>query len=86
MDRLIYSALSGMRSSMEKQRVLASNMANAVLRIFEPIFLLFLIFCPMAPRQYLLVFELLRLLLDLLQNRNDLLVDRFAAHNLDGGL
>ena len=29
MDRLIYSALSGMRSSMEKQRVLASNMANA---------------------------------------------------------
>lgn len=29
MDRLIYSALSGMRSSMEHQRVLASNMANA---------------------------------------------------------
>ena len=29
MDRLIYSALSGMRSSMEQQRVLASNMANA---------------------------------------------------------
>ena len=29
MDRLIYSALSGMRSSMERQRVLASNMANA---------------------------------------------------------
>jgi len=29
MDRLIYTALSGMRSSMEQQRVLASNMANA---------------------------------------------------------
>ena len=29
MDRLIYSALSGMRSSMEHQRVIASNMANA---------------------------------------------------------
>lgn len=29
MDRLIYQALSGMRSSMEHQRVLASNMANA---------------------------------------------------------
>ena len=29
MDRLIYSALSGMQSSMAKQRVLANNMANA---------------------------------------------------------
>lgn len=29
MDRLIYSALSGMHSSMEKQRVLANNLANA---------------------------------------------------------
>lgn len=29
MDRLIYTALSGMRASMDQQRVLASNMANA---------------------------------------------------------
>ena len=29
MDRLIYTALSGMRSSMDQQRVIASNMANA---------------------------------------------------------
>lgn len=29
MDRLIYTALSGMQGSMAKQRVLASNMANA---------------------------------------------------------
>jgi len=29
MDRLIYTALSGMRSSMDRQRVIASNMANA---------------------------------------------------------
>ena len=29
MDRLIYTALSGMQASMERQRVLASNMANA---------------------------------------------------------
>lgn len=28
MDRLIYTALSGMQSSMQRQRVLASNMAN----------------------------------------------------------
>lgn len=29
MDRLIYTALSGMNASMERQRVIASNMANA---------------------------------------------------------
>ena len=29
MDRLIYTALSGMQSSMNRQRVIASNMANA---------------------------------------------------------
>ncbi|MCP5395384.1 MAG: flagellar basal body rod protein FlgF [Sphingomonadaceae bacterium] len=29
MDRLIYTALSGMRASMDQQRVLANNMANA---------------------------------------------------------
>lgn len=29
MDRLIYTALSGMQASMERQRVIASNMANA---------------------------------------------------------
>ena len=29
MDRLIYTALSGMRASMDRQRVVASNMANA---------------------------------------------------------
>lgn len=29
MDKLIYQALSGMRSSMEHQRVIASNMANS---------------------------------------------------------
>ena len=29
MDRLIYTALSGMRASMDSQRVIASNMANA---------------------------------------------------------
>ena len=29
MDRLIYTALSGMDASMERQRVIASNMANA---------------------------------------------------------
>lgn len=29
MDRLIYTALSGMNGSMERQRVIASNMANA---------------------------------------------------------
>jgi flagellar basal-body rod protein FlgF len=29
MDRLIYTALSGMRASMDRQRVIASNMANA---------------------------------------------------------
>ncbi|WP_347303459.1 flagellar basal body rod protein FlgF [Croceibacterium sp. TMG7-5b_MA50] len=29
MDRLIYTALSGMRASMDQQRVTASNMANA---------------------------------------------------------
>jgi flagellar basal-body rod protein FlgF len=29
MDRLIYTALSGMKSSMDRQRVIASNMANA---------------------------------------------------------
>lgn len=29
MDRLIYTALSGMRASMDQQRVVASNMANA---------------------------------------------------------
>jgi flagellar basal-body rod protein FlgF len=29
MDRLIYTALSGMQSSMTRQRVIASNMANA---------------------------------------------------------
>lgn len=29
MDRLIYTALSGMRSSMDSQRVIASNLANA---------------------------------------------------------
>ncbi|AKH44180.1 flagellar basal-body rod protein FlgF [Altererythrobacter atlanticus] len=29
MDRLIYTALSGMQSSMQQQRVIASNMANA---------------------------------------------------------
>jgi flagellar basal-body rod protein FlgF len=29
MDRLIYTALSGMQSSMNQQRVIASNMANA---------------------------------------------------------
>lgn len=29
MDRLIYTALSGMQSSMNRQRVVASNMANA---------------------------------------------------------
>lgn len=29
MDRLIYTALSGMQASMDRQRVLASNMANA---------------------------------------------------------
>jgi len=29
MDRLIYTALSGMQSSMEQQRVIASNMANS---------------------------------------------------------
>lgn len=29
MDRLIYTALSGMNSSMERQRVIASNLANA---------------------------------------------------------
>jgi flagellar basal-body rod protein FlgF len=29
MDRLIYTALSGMRASMDQQRVIASNMANA---------------------------------------------------------
>lgn len=29
MDRLVYTALSGMRASMNQQRVIASNMANA---------------------------------------------------------
>ena len=29
MDRLIYTALSGMQASMNRQRVIASNMANA---------------------------------------------------------
>ena len=29
MDRLIYTALSGMKASMDRQRVVASNMANA---------------------------------------------------------
>ena len=29
MDRLIYTALSGMQASMDRQRVIASNMANA---------------------------------------------------------
>ncbi|HCJ22715.1 MAG TPA: flagellar biosynthesis protein FlgF, partial [Erythrobacter sp.] len=29
MDRLIHTALSGMRASMDSQRVIASNMANA---------------------------------------------------------
>jgi flagellar basal-body rod protein FlgF len=29
MDRLIYTALSGMQASMQRQRVIASNMANA---------------------------------------------------------
>lgn len=29
MDRLIYTALSGMKASMDRQRVIASNMANA---------------------------------------------------------
>ena len=29
MDRLIYTALSGMQASMERQRVIASNLANA---------------------------------------------------------
>ena len=29
MDRLVYTALSGMQSSMNRQRVIASNMANA---------------------------------------------------------
>ena len=29
MDRLIHTALSGMRASMDAQRVIASNMANA---------------------------------------------------------
>ena len=29
MDRLIYTALSGMQASMNQQRVIASNMANA---------------------------------------------------------
>ena len=28
MDRLIYTALSGMQASMNRQRVIASNMAN----------------------------------------------------------
>jgi flagellar basal-body rod protein FlgF len=29
MDRLIYTALSGMQASMNRQRVIASNLANA---------------------------------------------------------
>ena len=29
MDRLVYTALSGMQASMNRQRVIASNMANA---------------------------------------------------------
>ncbi|MAS85458.1 MAG: flagellar biosynthesis protein FlgF, partial [Erythrobacteraceae bacterium] len=29
MDRLIYTALSGMQASMDRQRAIASNMANS---------------------------------------------------------